>query len=183
MNYIEKGIKHFKLITAHKILVFKYCIKAGIFWRGFMHDWSKYSPTEFLESAKYYTGTGSAINECKKDKGYSNAWLHHKGRNKHHYEYWVDSLDKGGLPLVIPYEYALEMCCDMLAAGKIYQGKKWTKEYPLEYWEKEKETRKVDPQIKEFQTKFFKAFYYNGFEGITKEKTKKMYKECVRNSK
>lgn len=30
------------------------------------------------------------INAEREEKGYSSAWLHHKGRNKHHYEYWID---------------------------------------------------------------------------------------------
>lgn len=179
MNIFNKILKHFILITKHKLLVFKLCIKVGIPWRGFMHDWSKYSPTEFFESVKYYTGKGSPINECKKHNGYSLAWQHHKGRNKHHYEYWVDYLDKGGIPIIIPYQYALEMCCDMLVAGKIYMGKDWTEDYPLEYWNKEKDIRKIHPAIKDFQTKIFENLKIKGFDGFKKMETIKMYKESV----
>ena len=183
MNLATKIFKHFKLVCKHKYLVFVYCSKAGIPWRGLMHDWSKFSPTEFFESVKYYTGTGSPIDACKKDIGYSNAWLHHKGRNKHHYEYWVDYLDKGGIPMLIPYEYALEMCCDMLAAGKVYMGKSWTTEYPMEYWTKQREIRKIHPAIRDFQDKFFNNLKESGFEGITKEKTLKYYKDSVEDYK
>ena len=87
---IKNVIKHLILITKHKWVVFKLCCKVGIPWRGLVHDLSKYSPTEFFESIKYYTGTHSPITGEKQDKGYSEAWLHHKGRNKHHSEYWID---------------------------------------------------------------------------------------------
>ena len=136
--YIKNAIKHFKLITHHKWLVFKLCCKIGEPWRGFMHDWSKYSPTEFFESVKYYQGgKSSPINACKADKGYSLAWQHHKGRNPHHYEYWVDKLDEGGVAINMPEKYKLEMLADYLAAGKVYMGESFT--YKAEYdWLKNK---------------------------------------------
>ena len=171
--------KHFVLITRHKMLVFKLCVKAGIPLRGFMHDWSKYSPTEFFESVKYFTGTRSPIEASKEDKGYSMAWLHHRGRNKHHYEYWVDYLDKGGIPALIPYKYALEMCCDMLAAGMIYKGKTWESEYPLVYWNSKVDTVKMHEAIKIFLTKFFTLVSKYGVESINRKTTYKMYKDSL----
>ena len=123
---------HFKLITKHRWCVFKLACKAGIPFRGFVHDLSKYSFTEFFESAKYYQGNRSPITIARMEKGYSEAWLHHKGRNKHHIEYWYDWNAKE--TPVIPYRYAVEMLCDHIAAGIVYKGKNWTKEYPLEYW-------------------------------------------------
>ena len=113
-------IKHFKLICTHKKYVFLNCKKAGLFWAGIKHDLSKFSPIEFLESVKYYDGTKSPIDVCKQKHGYSKAWLHHKGRNPHHYEYWQDNFDKGGEPLKMPYRYALELVCDYLGAGKAF---------------------------------------------------------------
>ena len=101
---IKNVIKHFVLITHHKWVVFKLCCKAGQPWRGFLHDFSKYSPTEFFESAKYYVGTHSPITEARKDKGYSEAWLHHRGRNRHHAEYWIDNRAPNQTP-IIPYKY------------------------------------------------------------------------------
>ena len=129
---LKKVVGHFCTITYHKWLVFKLCIRAGIPWRGFMHDWSKYSWTEFWESAKYYTGKRSPIFYIKEANGYSKAWLHHKGRNKHHYEYWYDYAAPEQTP-VIPYKYTVEMICDTLAAGMVYKGKEWTKESQKEY--------------------------------------------------
>ena len=81
---------HFKTITKHRFLVMKYCFRCGLYWQGLIHDLSKYSPVEFWIGAKYYQGDHSPNDEERRDKGYSSAWLHHKGRNKHHLEYWID---------------------------------------------------------------------------------------------
>lgn len=78
---------HFKTITAHKLLVMKYCFKIGLYKQGLLHDLSKYAPSEFLVGARYYQGTRSPNNAEREDTGVSTAWMHHKGRNKHHFEY------------------------------------------------------------------------------------------------
>ena len=129
----KKIFLHFILISKHRWYVFKLACMAGIPFKGLIHDLSKYSPTEFFESAKYYQGNRSPINIARKEKGYSVAWLHHKGRNKHHIEYWYD-WNLNETP-VIPYKCAVEMLCDHVAAGLAYKGKEWTKEYPLYYWD------------------------------------------------
>ena len=125
---------HFIKICIHKHYVRKYCWKAGLYWQGIIHDLSKFSPIEFWESVKYYQGNRSPIDACKEDKGYSNAWLHHKGRNPHHYEYWQDNFDKGGEPLLMPCKYAVEMLCDYLGAGHAYYGKSFTYRKEYEWW-------------------------------------------------
>lgn len=117
------SFKHFKKILTHKKYVCFFAIKLGIGWQGFWHDMSKFSPVEFWESVKYYQGTSSPIDAAKADMGYSMAWLHHKGHNKHHYEHWQDNFDKGGEPLKMPDKYVKEMICDYLAAGRAYKGK------------------------------------------------------------
>lgn len=131
---IKNTLRHFGKICKHKWWVFYYCYKAGIPWRGLMHDMSKFSPVEFWESVRYYQGTSSPIDACKKDKDYSKAWLHHKGRNTHHYEYWVDNFDNGGQALQMPYQDAVEMLCDYLGAGRAYMGKNFTYEKEYEWW-------------------------------------------------
>ena len=132
---IMNFFKHLHKVNKHRFWVFYYCCKAGIPFRGLVHDLSKYSPIEFFESVKYYNGKISPIDVCKKKNGFSMAWLHHKGRNKHHYEYWQDNFDKGGEALEMPDKYAVEMLCDYLAAGKAYMGKKFTYRAELEWWE------------------------------------------------
>jgi hypothetical protein len=119
---------------------------AGIPWRGFVHDLSKFSPVEFWESVKYYHGSRSPLAICKEKEGYSKAWLHHKGRNKHHFEYWIDPMAPIQYP-VIPFVYTVEMICDTFAAGIVYQGKNWTPDYQLKYFKSRKDREYINPKI------------------------------------
>ena len=144
---------HFKKICKHKYWVGKYCFKMGLYWQGIMHDMSKFSPIEFFESAKYYQGNKSPIDECKKINGLSYGWQHHKGRNPHHYEYWVDNLDNGGKPLLMPKKYAKELIADYLGAGKAYMGKHFTYIKELNWWKnKQMNPLMMHPVIKAFIT-------------------------------
>lgn len=146
-------ILHFKTITHHRNLVMKYCFRLGLYWQGLTHDLSKYMPVEFLVGAKYYQGTCSPNNAERKEKGYSSAWLHHKGRNKHHFEYWIDySPAKDGLPLAgieMPRRYVAEMFCDRLAACKTYLGEKYTNASAWEYYEKSHDHYVIHPATDE----------------------------------
>lgn len=182
MNF-KNAIKHFNLITHHKWIVFKLCCKIGMPWRGLLHDLSKYSPTEFREGMKYYVGDYSPITEARRKKGYSEAWLHHRGRNKHHIEYWVDYGAPEVTP-IIPYPYAGEMICDKLAAGIVYQGKKWTKEYELAYWKEEKKKIEINPRMEKFITTVMTEVAKNGIDKtLTKNNIKKLYKNIVNHEK
>ena len=132
---------HLKNVIVHKYWVYVFGRKFGVGrWQLIMHDMSKFSPTELFESIKYYKGTSSPIPECKKDKGYSMAWQHHKGRNKHHYEYWTDNYDSGTTCIPMPMKYILEMLADWCAAGRTYQGKDWTFEKQRSWWDDKKES-------------------------------------------
>ena len=114
--------KHLKTINHHKWLVMKNCFRLGMYKQGLLHDLSKYSPTEFLVGVKYYQGNRSPNNAEREDKGYTSAWLHHKGRNKHHLEYWLDyDLVNGGVTgMKMPVKYVVEMFCDRIAASRNY---------------------------------------------------------------
>lgn len=133
-NFFINAGKHFKLVCIHKWYVFKNCKKAGLFWAGVKHDMSKFSPTEFLESVKYFNGSKSPIDVCKQKYGWSKAWMHHRGRNPHHYEYWQDNFDKGGESVRMPYKYALELVCDYLGAGKAYMKEGFSYKSEYEWW-------------------------------------------------
>lgn len=177
---LKNAVKHFILITKHRHKVFKLCLKAGIPLRGIVHDLSKYSPTEFLESIKYYNGDHSPIANCKKENGYSKAWLHHKGRNKHHHDYWYDYRAVDCTP-IIPYKYTVEMICDNLAAGMTYQGKKWTKDYQLKYWEKEKQKNKINNKIVKVLDEVFSEISVKGIDQvITKKHLKEIYNKHIK---
>ena len=132
-------IRHFRTITKHRHRVIVHCFRAGIGWQGLRHDLSKYSPTEFWTGARFYTGTRSP-NERERDaRGYSVAWLHHKGRNRHHFEYWNDynPATRTVQPVAMPLRFAAEMFCDRVAASKVYQGPKYTDRSALEYFQLE----------------------------------------------
>lgn len=175
---LKNAIQHFKLITHHKWIVFKLCCKVGQPWRGLLHDLSKYSPTEFKEGIQYYVGSHSPITEARKDKGYSEAWLHHKGRNKHHFEYWTDPRALEVTP-IMPYPYAVEMICDKLAASIVYQGKSWTKESELSYWEeKEKNIVEMNPKMRDFVTAVMEEVAKQGIDKtLTNQNIKFLYKK------
>ena len=175
--YLKNIVGHFMVITRHKWVVFKLCCKVGQPWRGLVHDLSKYSPTEFWEGVKYFNGKHSPITDAKKDKGYSQAWLHHKGRNKHHTDYWVDLSAPDKTP-IIPYQYVAEMLCDKLAAGMVYKGKDWTKEYELNYWLNERDKTLVNDQVEALITEFLTQVSKDGIDKVlTKKNVKALYKK------
>ncbi len=132
-----KPLQHFRTITHHKLLVMKGCFSVGLYKQGLLHDLSKYSPVEFWTGAKYYQGTRSPNNAEREITGYSMAWLHHKGRNKHHFEYWIDYgpiEGQGIIGLEMPVNYVVEMFCDRIAASKTYMGDEYTQNSALEYY-------------------------------------------------
>lgn len=143
---MKKAWKHFCTITRHRHLVMKGCFQVGLYRQGLLHDLSKYMPTEFLVGCKYYRGYMSPNNAEREDKGYSLAWLHHKGRNKHHMEYWIDydlakeegAEHSGMTGMKMPVRYVAEMFIDRVSASKNYQKDKYTDESPLVYFEKGK---------------------------------------------
>lgn len=141
-------IKHFRVITKHRHKVIEHAAKCGIFWQGLRHDLSKYSPSEFIAGAKYFTGTKSPNEMERSENGHSLAWIHHQGRNKHHFEYWKDySPHTHRIESVkMPYKYLAEMFCDRVAASKIYQGENYTNKHPLEYFMRAKKTRQIHPE-------------------------------------
>lgn len=146
-----KALGHFKTITKHRHTVIKHCAKCGIFWQGLFHDLSKYSPTEFKQGIKYYTGTKSPNEGERAEYGYSLAWMHHKGRNRHHFEYWTDYNPQTKLvsPVKMPAKYLAEMFCDRVAASKTYQGENYTNHHPLEYFERGNARKVMHPETAE----------------------------------
>lgn len=130
------ALRHFGTITKHKLLVMKACFRVGLYRQGLLHDMSKYGWTEFRVGCRYYQGDRSPNNAEREEKGYSSAWLHHKGRNKHHYEYWIDYGTHGAAleGMKMPVNYVVEMFLDRMAASKVYRGAAYTDRDPLEYF-------------------------------------------------
>ena len=140
-NYLINFFKHLNTVNKHRFLVCKNCFALGLYFQGLTHDLSKYSPTELLPSVKYYSGTHSPINEERQEKGYSTCWLHHKGINKHHWQYWVD-FESGQIEFIDPpKKYVKEMVADRIAACMVYQKDKYHNSSALEFLENSIEKR------------------------------------------
>ena len=137
MNKMGNAWRHFCTITYHKLLVMRECFRLGLYRQGVLHDLSKYSWTEFRIGAKYYQGTRSPNNAEREAIGYSSAWLHHKGRNKHHFEYWIDySINPGGklVGMKMPKKYVAEMVIDRISASKNYLKEQYNDGSALAYY-------------------------------------------------
>lgn len=142
--------QHFKTITWHRWLVRDGCFRVGLIWQGLTHDLSKYSHAEFSVGAKYYQGNRSPNGAERDDKGYSEAWMHHKGRNRHHYEYWTDMspVTRNYESVIMPRKYLVEMVMDRRAACMVYQGKNYTPGSALIYLENSREKVLMHPETR-----------------------------------
>lgn len=181
---MNKFFGHLKTVARHRRLVIKHGKKAGIWFSCLFHDLSKYSPAEFWVGVKYYTGTKSPNEGERLAKGYSAAWLHHKGRNRHHFEYWNDYNPqfKKVMPVKMPLKYCAEMFCDRLAASKVYQGKNYTDSHPLLYFLRGKQRRDIHPETSEQLELWLTILAEKGEEAAFKE-IRRCLKEDKKNVK
>lgn len=173
---------HFKTINSHKFLVMKQCFRLGLYRQGLLHDLSKYSPSEFFVGCRFYQGDRSPNNAEREKKGYSSAWLHHKGRNKHHYEYWIDYAADGEREMKgmrMPDRYVVEMFVDRISASKTYKKKDYTDSSPWEYYEHGIGFYIMHPQVTELLELLLKMLKDEGedhtFNYIKTEILKKKY--------
>ncbi|MBQ1383386.1 MAG: catalase [Solobacterium sp.] len=125
---------HLKTVHEHRRLVRRYCFQCGLYYQGLVHDLSKYSPAEFWPSVRYYQGYRTPWDAQREAEGYAPGWIHHRGLNKHHYDYWFDSSKDGIVPVRMPYRYVIESVCDRVAASRIYKKDKYTPDAPLQYF-------------------------------------------------
>ena len=151
-----RAIEHFKTITHHRHLVRQYCFRLGLYYQGLTHDLSKYSPSEFWRGVKYYQGDRSPNDAERRENGVSLAWLHHKGRNRHHWEYWTDysMAQMRYVPVPMPRRYMAEMICDRIAASKIYNGERYTDACPLAYLQRGKMHDHMHPDTQALLARF-----------------------------
>lgn len=177
-----KALEHFKTITTHKLLVMQGCFKLGLYKQGLLHDLSKYTPTEFMTGVKYYQGTRSPNTAEVEAKGYSSAWLHHKGRNKHHFEYWIDfsvkDLSQGLRIAPMPVNYICEMFVDRVVACKVYNGDAFTTSDPLAYYNRGDTGRFLHPRTKKILEGLLKMYETKGEEYTYRFIRKKILKNA-----
>lgn len=150
-SFLKRLAGHFWTVTHHRHLVCQGCFRVGLYWQGLTHDLSKFSPTEFWPGVRYYQGSRSPNAAEREDRGYSQAWMHHKGRNRHHYEYWTDMLLNSPtyVPIPMPRRYLAEMVMDRRAACMTYQGKAYRPDSALRYFERSRERLPMHPQTKQ----------------------------------
>lgn len=144
--------KHLHTVNQHRRLVRKYCFRLGLYWQGLTHDLSKYSPMEFWAGVRYFQGDHSPNDAQRRANGYSDSWMHHKGRNRHHFEYWTDygTNGEGIIGIEMPDKYLAEMFCDRLAASKVYRGKDYSDGDPYAFYMRGKGRRlMIHPKTEE----------------------------------
>lgn len=175
---MKKYFKYFITICKHKWFVFKECFACGIVWQGIVHDMSKFGKTEFFSSAKHFCGNKSPHYGDAAENGYSLAWLHHKGHNKHHWEFWTDFNEKDGSIKVnkIPYKYVVEMVCDWVGAGKVYSKDKWTNSSPIEYYYKVRKGRHFKKKTETLIVHFLRVIENKGLEEFHKQAKNELLK-------
>lgn len=173
----KKLFLHLKTVHTHRKLVRKNCFRMGLYWQGLTHDLSKYSWPELRIGAKYFMPDQSPHNGERKEYGYSSAWLHHKGRNKHHMEYWIDYDVKGDqhiAGMLMPKKYVAEMFADRVAASKVYKKENYTDSSPLEYYMSKREHHVLHPQTRALLEELLQMLANEG-----EDKTFKYIRDCV----
>lgn len=182
MKYFKNAVNHFKTITRHRHEVMKNCFRAGIGFQGLFHDLSKYMPAEFLPGVRYFQGDRSPNEMERETIGYSNAWMHHKGRNRHHYEYWNDYNPKTKRieAVKMPTRYFVEMVCDRIAASKIYYGENYTDESSLNYYLRKKGKMFINPETERDLEKILRVLAFEGENKVFRLLRRMVRKDRVR---
>lgn len=168
--------KHLKTVSRHRREVRRLCFKCGLIKQGILHDLSKYSRAEFRPGVKYFQGNRSPQAKERELIGYSAAWLHHKGRNRHHFEYWTDYADGRKIYVEMPVRYFAEMICDRIAASKIYLKDKYTDAVPLEYFEQKTDKEGMNEKTAE-NLRYFLTMLKEKGEAYTLKQLKIFVKE------
>lgn len=166
MNFYNRFFGHLYTVMKHRREVRKLCFKCGLYWQGLTHDLSKYSPTEFWNGVKFYTGIKSPHCGEREKYGYSKAWIHHHNRNKHHAEYWQDIVDGKSANVKMPKKYLAEMICDRVAACKVYLKDNYTQDAALNYYNSKKDENQFHSVTRNDLEFFLKLLAEKGEEDL-----------------
>lgn len=182
-SILYRTINHIKTVNKHRREVRKNCFKCGLYKQGLLHDISKYSLKELIPSIRYYTDGKKSPYVTEKEKfGMSYGWLHHKGRNMHHWEYWNDYIKGEWVKLEMPLPYFIEMVCDRVAACKVYEGSNYTNESAYNYFHKRPEANHMHPSTAKKLDEVFIDIAKNG-EDVVFARLKKEYEEYKKKNK
>lgn len=171
MNFFKRFFGHLSTVHRHRAMVRKLCFKCGLYWQGLTHDLSKYSPVEFCNGVKFYTGTKSPHIGEREEYGYSKAWVHHHNKNKHHLNYWTDIDTTSGAERCIemPKIYFAEMICDRVAASMVYLGNNFNERAPLDYYKSHTYENKMNDKTRKDLELWLLKIANNGISIALKE--------------
>ena len=110
---------YFSYVLRHKWHVFWEAIKLGIPWLGLIHDWDKFLPSIWLPYVRHYFNSDGSVKEpFQKGDFFDYAWLAHRRRAQHHWQWWVLFRDDGTIrTLPMPKKYRREMLADWLGTA------------------------------------------------------------------
>lgn len=111
---------YWKYVWRHKWFVFRHCLRVGgiPLWSAIVHDWDKFLPGMFLSYVRtFYNPDGSG--RYSETPEFNSAWNAHQKRNRHHWQYWLLTFDRGEtVPLEMPEKDVREMIADWMGAGE-----------------------------------------------------------------
>lgn len=119
--------QYLKYVLRHKLFVFQECRLLGVpLLVALWHDWDKFMPDEWLPYVHtFYAPDGSK--QYKEGPAFAAAWNLHQKRNKHHWQFWMLTWDRGNTDcLPMPDLYRREMLADWHGAGRAINGVKET---------------------------------------------------------
>ena len=127
---MRRHLAYLNYVLRHKWFVLLECIKYRIFWRGLIHDWHKFLPSEWYPYARhFYHSDGTKIQRRDKtgyykpddtgDSAFDRAWYLHQKRARHHWQSWVMPRDDGTTRVFeMGRKDVLEMVADWKGAGR-----------------------------------------------------------------
>ena len=101
-------LRHFGYLIRHKLFVFVAGVRLGVpIWRLLIHDWSKFTPTEWNPYSRRHSGFPIGEEMAR-------AIAHHHRWNPHHWEHWNGRQ--------MPPHFAREMVADWVGAERANHG-------------------------------------------------------------
>lgn len=85
---MRKYFEYFLYVVRHKWYVMMMCFRFKLYWRGIVHDMSKFLPSEFIPYANYFGCLQDVSKGSPTDIKFQKAWKLHYNRNDHHPEGW-----------------------------------------------------------------------------------------------
>jgi hypothetical protein len=118
---VNKHLAYLKYLLRHKWFVFAEGWRLHVYLhRLILHDWQKFTPSEWTPYLKTFYGTDKEKQEYRLD--FDLAWLHHQRKGTaHHWQAHILRMDDGRqIPLPMPEQDRREMLADWRAMGRAF---------------------------------------------------------------